>query len=85
MADTFETYRDTIDGPLQNLANITPNDSADLANFTRALYLGAGGDVQVDTVGGQTLTVTLSEGWHPIRVRRVYATSTTATGLIAGW
>lgn len=67
-----------------NAASITPNDGADLATPTRGLYVGASGDVRVTMVGGQTLTfVGLAAGVvHPLRVKRVFATSTTASSII---
>ena len=75
-----------LESPLSNLALVTPSDSEDLAFVTRAIYVGAAGAVRVTTLGGQTLTTPeLSEGWHPIRVARVWATGTTASGIMAAW
>lgn len=64
--------------------DITPSDTEDLAVPTRGLYVGTTGDVTVDMLSGDTLTfVSLTGGIiHPIRVRRVYATSTDATDII---
>ena len=62
---------------------ITPNDSADLANVTRGLLLGAAGNVKVDMLESGTVTLALAAGIiHPLRVKRVYAAGTTATGII---
>lgn len=84
MADSFSDHVPGMAGPAENAFDVTPNDSADLSQFTRGLYLGNAGDVKVDTIGGDTVTFTsLSAGViHPIRVARVYATGTTATNII---
>ena len=63
---------------------ITSSDTADLAVNTRGLYVGGAGNVKVDTLGGDTVTFTgLASGViHPISVKRVYSTLTTATTII---
>ena len=77
----------SIESPIANMAAVTPNDAVNLTNFTRGLYVGATGDVKVTTLNGNAVTmVGLAAGvWHPIRVSRVWATGTTATGIVAGW
>jgi hypothetical protein len=59
-------------------AAVTFSDSAVLEN-TRALYVGAGGNVRVDMVEGGTVTFSnLAPGTIlPIQAVRVYATGTT--------
>lgn len=74
-----------LDSTLAHLAVITPSDSADVAYVTRAVYLNIGGDLKVTTLGGETVTMPLGAGWHPIRLTRIWATGTTATGIVAGW
>jgi hypothetical protein len=72
--------------PAANAAAITPNNGADLAANTRGLYVGVSGDVKVDMVtGGTGITfVSLAAGIvHPLQVKRVYATGTTATSIVA--
>lgn len=62
---------------------ITPADGADLAIQAKAIYVGGTGALKVDTVDGSTLTfAAVPVGFFPVRVRRVYATGTTATNLI---
>jgi hypothetical protein len=63
---------------------ITPNDGADLAKYTRALYIGVSGDVKVDMIDGGTGIVfkAVAVGILPIAVKRVYATGTAATNII---
>jgi len=65
---------------------ITPHDVNDLAHPTVGISFAAAGALKVDTVGGETVTIpsgTLAAGAiHPLRVTRVYATGTGATGII---
>lgn len=84
MADNFSSWKAGLESPAEYAVAITPDNSTDLATSTRGLYVGATGDVKVDTVGGSTVTfVGLAAGViHPIRARRVYATGTTATSII---
>jgi len=87
-------YRDLGDGsfgpaslsdPASYAAAVTPNDGADLPNATRGPYVGVAGDVKVDFVDGGTgiILKALAAGIvHPFRVKRVYATGTTATDIV---
>ena len=51
------------------------------------LYVGVGGNVKVKTSGGETVTFqNLNNGqFVPVQISQVFATDTTATGLIALW
>lgn len=65
---------------------VTTSDSTDLARgATKALYIGGAGNVAVITSGGDTITFTaITVGsFHPISVKRVLATGTTATNIVA--
>lgn len=63
---------------------ITPSDIANLAK-TSVVYVGVGGSVQVTTAQNDQVTfVGLPAGSViPVQVVRVWATSTTATSLVA--
>ena len=63
---------------------ITPGDDADLAVDTRAIWVGVSGDVKVTTVGGDTFVLPAVAAGIPIpvRVRRVWSTSTTASSIV---
>lgn len=75
-----------LESPASNLALVTPSDDDDLAFVSRAIYVATAGAVRLTTAGGQTLTTPeLGQGWHPIRATRVFATATTATGIMAAW
>jgi hypothetical protein len=61
--------------------SITPNDNADLAQITRAVILANGGTLKITRLDNSTDTLTLPAGSFPMKVRRVWATGTTATGI----
>lgn len=68
---------------------VTPSDTADLSPYAKAIYVGGAGDVRcilVDSSDLEAVTfVGMAVGWHPIQVRRVFATGTTATNIVAVW
>jgi len=70
--------------PIENAFDITPSNTENLTYTTRGIYVGTSGNLKVDTADGDTVTfVSLSAGViHPMRVRRVYATGTTAGSII---
>ena len=84
--DDFETYGVTLSSPLQDAVEIVPSDATDLANATRAIWVGGAGDIRVTMLGEQVVTFSgLGVGWHPLRVVRVHATATTASNLVGCW
>jgi hypothetical protein len=86
MTDAYDTAWAGPEAPIQSAAAVTPNDGADLAVTSRALHIGGAGDLKVTLKSGVVVTFTaMGAGWHPIRVARVWATGTTATGIVAGW
>ncbi|NTZ90454.1 spike base protein, RCAP_Rcc01079 family [Agrobacterium tumefaciens] len=64
------------------LFNIAKSDTVDLANDTRGLIIGTEGDIKVTDDKGVTDTFTMPAGVFPIRVRRIWNTGTTASGLV---
>lgn len=65
---------------------ITTSDTVDLPDGPAFVYIGVSGDVKVDTYGGTSGVVfkNAQQGTIlPIKVKRVYATLTTATNLVA--
>jgi hypothetical protein len=87
MADLHYTTVPAAEGPYHFAAAVTPADGADLADFASALFVGGAGALKVDTVGGSTVTFTgvAAGSVLRIRVKRVYATGTTATNIAALW
>ena len=53
-------------------------------NKQALLYVGTTGNVKVDMMdGGDAITFTgLAVGYHPLNVKRIYETGTTATNII---
>lgn len=73
--------------PAENAIAVTPDDDTDLEFTTRAVLIGGGGDIEVVMAGaGNTVVMTVADGaFLPIRVSRIKATNTTATGIVALW
>lgn len=65
--------------------SVTPNDATNLPNGpTRGMCLAIGGDVAITYSDGDTDTLTLPAGIHPIiGVVKVAVTGTTASGISA--
>jgi len=84
-ADKFSSYQVGLTSPAEDAFAITPSNTVDLANFSRAIWVGGTGDVKVDMVGSGTVTYTTVPAGYMLAVRasRVYATGTTATSLVA--
>jgi hypothetical protein len=84
-SDRFGSVADTFNGPCRNAEVVTPSDTADLANVSRYLWVGTGGNVVVITKGGQTVTLTSVPNGSllPLCVSRVKSTSTTASNIVA--
>lgn len=66
---------------------VTPNDDVDLPlGVTRALLVGTSADVAVVYENGMEDTVFLAAGiFHPMQVKQVKATGTSATNIRAGY
>lgn len=83
IADPYADLVPATDGPLVGGFAVTPS-AADLPVVTRALMVGGGGDVAVILRNGDTVTLPgLQPGAvYPLRVSRVLAAGTTATGIV---
>lgn len=76
----------TITAPSDDVIAITPDDDNDLAEGAcRSIYVGGDGNIKLDTAKGQTVTVVglVAGDLLPIMAKRVHATDTTATNLLA--
>lgn len=80
--------------PVESALAVTPSDTANLVppsgdanKATRALLVGGAGTAQVDMADGTTVTLTFPATacglLLPIAVRKVHATGTTATAMVA--
>lgn len=80
--DIFAAADDTLTSPATDIEEITPSDVADLAYMTKSLNVATPGVVRVTTETGTISDVFIAAGLpFPLRVRRVWATGTTATGI----
>ena len=72
-------------GPANTIRPVVPTDEADLPDgLARSLYVaGAGTLVVRDAHGNEAMLVSGAGQYHPIRVARVLASNTTATGILA--
>ncbi|RAH96532.1 hypothetical protein DLJ53_31975 [Acuticoccus sediminis] len=85
MADNpFQTYSQSVTAPAVDAFPITPNDTTDLTQAVRAIYVGNGGDVNLITASGSTVTFPAVGGSMvlPVATTRVRATGTTASGIV---
>jgi len=88
MAEDKNLPRAQVTTPPLNMLAITPSDTVDLTNFTRGVYVGASGNLVVDPAGDEgdaTVTFTnLAAGvLHPMIVKRIRSSGTSATGIVA--
>ena len=82
--DNFRTHAQGIVWPGSGAFAITPHDTNELTNVTRALWVGGAGNVKVTMENGDTVTFSgVAAGTLlPLRVRLVFTTGTTATLMI---
>lgn len=86
MTDTFKDFTGGLESPATGLAEITPNDTADLVNVSRALNVSGDGTVRVTTLDGTIATIYIAAGiTFPVRVTRIWQTGTAATGIVVMW
>jgi len=73
--------------PAGSAAAVTPHNTDELAYVTTGVYVGGFGDLKVTMRDGQEVTFAdVAAGTIlPIRVRKVFATGTTATDIVAIW
>jgi hypothetical protein len=75
--------------PARNAAAVTPNDSTDLTNSSRNIYVGTSGNLTVtmlDMADGTSVTLPNAPvGYHPLEVKRIWSTGTTASNIVVIW
>ena len=84
MSDRFSSNTASLTGPASHGFAITPDDSADLAETTRALYVGTGGSLAVRMLSGNVVTLSgvVAGSILPLRIDRVLLSGTTAGGIV---
>jgi len=84
--DRWEVYQSGLDSPYERAVDVTPSDDTDLPFRTRALQATTqAGIVKVHMARSTTPATLYLPLGEPVRVRvdRVLATDTTATGIVA--
>ncbi|MEO0879232.1 MAG: hypothetical protein AAFY22_05905 [Pseudomonadota bacterium] len=78
---------DTLTSPASSAVAVTPSDSVNLLQVSRALYVGTGGDVAVEMRSGATVTFkNVADGQSlALRVVKVLDTGTSASDIVAIW
>jgi hypothetical protein len=84
MADDFLTHETSLTSPAVGADVIVPNDTVALPKATRAIYVGTAGNLRVQFVAGDVVTLTNVQAGviYPLRAVLVLATGTTASGLV---
>lgn len=69
--------------PAQDAAAVTPNDTTEVD--ARALYIGTGGNVQIQTAKGTTVVFAnvVAGTILDVRAKIVFSTNTTASDIVA--
>ena len=83
--DNFADQPITIIYSARNLEAVTPDDSTELANVSRALWVGGGGAITVLTATDQVILISgIAAGTLlPIQIKRVNSTNTDATLMVS--
>lgn len=88
-ADPFASSSDNVSAPCRRWVAVTPSDTVDLPEIPKALYIGGAGDVAM--IGVASPAGASAVAWRaafagmilPVRPRRILATGTTATFIVA--
>ncbi|OWK34966.1 spike base protein, RCAP_Rcc01079 family [Fimbriiglobus ruber] len=85
--NNFASLAPSFIAPATHAQIVTPSDTVDLTYVTRFISITAAGAVAVTTQDGDTLTIpsgAILPGYpFPIAVSRIFATGTTAAGIVA--
>ena len=82
MSDPFFSHARGLGDPAFSVFEIVPSDVQDLPKTTVALNVAAPGSVRVTSADGSVSDVKIHPGQaFPLRVRKVWATGTTAAGI----
>lgn len=87
MTNPWQMLREELTSPAFHHAAVTPHDSTLFATAARAIYVGTAGDVAIVSVNDEAVTYKNVPAGTIISVicKRVNATGTTATDIVAMW
>lgn len=83
--DKFDTVADSLIAPAMDCFAINPDDSADISQATKAIYVGTGGDIvlrAIDSTSDVTFRNVIGGSILDVRVRAIRATGTTAADIV---
>jgi len=87
--DDYGSYQQGLDSPPSHSALVTPSDTDQLAHVSRGFLISVDGAVKVLTAGGETITYPSGtfnvKQQYSARWAQVFATGTTATGIVVWW
>lgn len=86
--DNYLDRQTGLDSPARNAVAVVPHDTTTLANVTRGLWVGTGGDVTVLMAAGGSAVAFLNVpdgSLLPIQIQRVNDTGTDADDMVALW
>lgn len=79
-----KTTPQVMTSPITGAEAVTPSDTVDLSETATSLYVGTAGTLKVSFEDGTTVTyAAIAAGRHPLRVKRVWATGTSASNITA--
>ncbi len=82
--DRYSSFSRAPSLPACSVRAIVPDDGADIPHVSLALNVATPGTLRVTTLDGDVVDVQVAAGVaFPLRVTRVWATGTTATGIRA--
>lgn len=84
MADRYEGSFVGLSDPSRSVSRVTPDDGSDLPNVPRMLHIGVAGNISfIAAEDTEVITQPVPAGIFPVMVKRVLATGTTATSIMA--
>lgn len=83
-ADSFINNAIGLSSPGTDYEPVTPSDANELARVTRGIIIGTEGVIRALTAEGNDRTSKiLPAGWHPLRVKKIFSSGTTADEITA--
>ena len=87
MADLYASTTPSLTSPAIDGAVVVPSDTVQLAQVSRAIYVGSTGDIAAELASGTQVTFTAVPAGMilPLRLRKIRSTGTSATNIVALW
>lgn len=83
MSDKFSQFVRSLTSPPFGGFAVSPSDSDNLPSVTRAINVGVAGNLRVTMLDDTQVTLFLQAGGvFPLRVKRIWATDTTAAEIV---